>query len=79
MLRRVRTSSGTFLSREHDDVVTRIEERIARFTKIPAENGEALQILHYGGDFLPPPVVASAQRTCQGGLPYAVCSAGYSR
>jgi prolyl 4-hydroxylase len=45
---RVRTSSGTFLNRDHDDVVRRIEERIARFSKIPFSNGESLQILHYG-------------------------------
>ena len=45
---RVRTSSGTFLNRDHDDVVRRIEERIARFSKIPFGNGESLQILHYG-------------------------------
>ena len=45
---RVRTSSGTFLNRDHDDVVRRIEERIARFSKIPFANGESLQILHYG-------------------------------
>lgn len=44
---RVRTSSGTFLNRDHDEVVRRIEDRIARFSKIPFDNGESLQILHY--------------------------------
>ena len=46
--RRVRTSSGTFLLRAQDEVVKRIEDRIARFSKIPFENGESFQILHYG-------------------------------
>jgi len=45
---RVRTSSGMFLSRGQDDVVTRIEHRIARVSGVPFENGESLQILHYG-------------------------------
>lgn len=36
-----------FLVRAQDEIVDRIERRIARFSKIPAENGEALQILHY--------------------------------
>ena len=46
--RRVRTSSGMFLSRGQDDVVTRIEHRIARVSGVPFKNGESLQILHYG-------------------------------
>ncbi|KAJ0241924.1 Prolyl 4-hydroxylase 5 [Hirschfeldia incana] len=44
---RVRTSSGTFLRRGHDQVVERIEQRISDFTFIPVENGEGLQVLHY--------------------------------
>ncbi|XP_015068088.1 probable prolyl 4-hydroxylase 10 [Solanum pennellii] len=44
---RVRTSSGTFLSRGQDKVVRTIEKRIADFTFIPVEHGEGLQILHY--------------------------------
>ena len=43
----VRTSSGTFLSRHQDDVVSAIEKRIAHVTLIPEENGESLQILKY--------------------------------
>ncbi len=43
-----RTSSGMFLAQNTQDSVTRvIEERIARVTLIPKENGEAIQILHY--------------------------------
>ena len=48
LLSRVRTSSGMFLSRGQDDIVTRIENRIARVSGVPFENGESLQILHYG-------------------------------
>lgn len=43
----VRTSSGMFLSKAQDEVVARIEERIAAWTFLPIENGEAMQILHY--------------------------------
>jgi prolyl 4-hydroxylase len=44
---KVRTSSGMFLQRGQDDVVKTIEDRIARFTAIPVENGEGLQVLNY--------------------------------
>ncbi|XP_020875296.1 probable prolyl 4-hydroxylase 8 isoform X1 [Arabidopsis lyrata subsp. lyrata] len=44
---RVRTSSGTFLKRGHDEIVEEIENRISDFTFIPIENGEGLQVLHY--------------------------------
>ncbi|KAG0600716.1 hypothetical protein M758_11G055700 [Ceratodon purpureus] len=44
---RVRTSSGTFLMRGQDDVIKRIEKRIADFTFIPVEQGEGLQVLQY--------------------------------
>ena len=43
----VRTSSGTFLRSREDDIVTRIEKRLAHVTMIPEENGESLQILKY--------------------------------
>ncbi len=36
-----------FLNRGEDDVIERIEARIAKYTAIPKENGEGLQILHY--------------------------------
>ncbi|KAL6649280.1 hypothetical protein ACP70R_013504 [Stipagrostis hirtigluma subsp. patula] len=42
-----RTSSGMFLTKKQDDVVARIEERIAAWTFLPPENGEAIQILRY--------------------------------
>jgi len=44
---RVRTSSGTFLSRGQDKVISGIEQRIADFTFIPLEQGEGLQVLQY--------------------------------
>eukprot|EP00898_Chlorokybus_atmophyticus_P003029 jgi/Chlat1/3727/Chrsp259S03881 len=43
----IRTSSGMFLSRGQDEMVTRIEKKIADWTMIPAEHGEGLQVLHY--------------------------------
>lgn len=43
----VRTSSGTFLDKRQDPVVTRIEERIAAWTFLPEENAENIQILRY--------------------------------
>lgn len=43
----VRTSSGMFLSKAQDEIVADIEGRIAAWTFLPAENGEAIQILHY--------------------------------
>lgn len=43
----VRTSSGMFLNKGEDEIIDRIESRIAKYTAIPKENGEGLQILHY--------------------------------
>lgn len=42
-----RSSSLTFLTLRHDPIVTGIEERIAGLTRLPVENGEAIQILRY--------------------------------
>ena len=36
-----------FLNRGEDEIVDQIEARIAKYTAIPKENGEGLQILHY--------------------------------
>ncbi|KAK1553558.1 hypothetical protein Q3G72_000403 [Acer saccharum] len=44
---RVRTSSGMFLKRGQDKIISNIEKRIADFTFIPVEHGEGLQVLHY--------------------------------
>ncbi|XP_073004829.1 probable prolyl 4-hydroxylase 6 [Typha latifolia] len=43
----VRTSSGMFLEKHQDEIVTRVEQRIAAWTFLPEENGESIQILHY--------------------------------
>ncbi|MCO5559317.1 hypothetical protein L7F22_012914 [Adiantum nelumboides] len=43
----IRTSSGMFIDKGHDDVVKRIENRLAMWTFLPEENGEALQVLKY--------------------------------
>ncbi|MBK6006961.1 2OG-Fe(II) oxygenase [Ramlibacter ginsenosidimutans] len=42
-----RTSNGMFFQRGENDLVRRIEQRIARLVNWPEENGEGLQILHY--------------------------------
>jgi len=43
----IRTSYGVFLERGEDDVIKRIEERIAKWSLLPVENGEGLQVLRY--------------------------------
>ncbi|XP_012840478.1 PREDICTED: probable prolyl 4-hydroxylase 6, partial [Erythranthe guttata] len=43
----IRTSSGMFLMKAQDEIISGIEERIAAWTFLPIENGEAMQILHY--------------------------------
>ncbi|KIZ02233.1 hypothetical protein MNEG_5728 [Monoraphidium neglectum] len=47
MASEVRTSTGTFFQRGDDDVIRRIEERVAAVTMIPVENQEGLQMLRY--------------------------------
>lgn len=51
----VRTSEGTHFERGESETIRRIEQRIADITGVPVENGEPLQILHYGvgGEYLP--------------------------
>jgi len=50
-----RTSNGMFFQRGENDLVRRIEARIARLLHWPEENGEGLQILHYrpGAEYKP--------------------------
>ncbi len=43
-----RTSRGMFFQRGEGELVTRIEKRLAELVNWPYENGEGLQILHYG-------------------------------
>ena len=42
-----RTSNGMFFQRGENELVQRIEARIARLVNWPEENGEGLQVLHY--------------------------------
>ena len=51
----VRTSNGMFFYRGENDLVRRIEQRIARLVNWPEENGEGLQILQYrpGAEYKP--------------------------
>lgn len=42
-----RTSNGMFFQRAENELVRRIETRIARLLGWPEENGEGLQVLHY--------------------------------
>ncbi len=43
----IRTSYGVFLDRGEDEIIKRIEDRIAAWTLMPAGNGEGLQVLRY--------------------------------
>ena len=42
-----RTSNGMFFQRGENELVKRLEARIARLVNWPEENGEGLQVLHY--------------------------------
>ncbi|EFJ32154.1 hypothetical protein SELMODRAFT_86017, partial [Selaginella moellendorffii] len=44
---RNRTSWGAFLRRDHDNIVSGIEDRISSITFIPKEYGESLQVVRY--------------------------------
>ena len=46
-LNQLRTSSGTFLGRYDDEVVSKIEEKVALLTGIPVPNQEEIQVLRY--------------------------------
>jgi prolyl 4-hydroxylase len=50
-----RTSQGMFFKRAENDVVARVEARIARLLHWPQEKGEGLQVLHYrpGAEYKP--------------------------
>ncbi|KAF3336957.1 putative prolyl 4-hydroxylase 4 isoform X1 [Carex littledalei] len=47
VLSEVRTSSGMFINKAKDEIVSGIEDKIAAWTFIPKENGEDIQVLHY--------------------------------
>ncbi len=50
-----RTSSGTHFERGENELVARIERRIAELVDLPLERGEPIQILHYtpGAEYKP--------------------------
>ena len=50
-----RTSNGMFFNRGESELVRRIEARIARLTRWPAQNGEGIQVLNYkpGAEYKP--------------------------
>lgn len=43
----VRTSSGAFLAKRADEIVSAIEKRVAAWTFLPEENAESMQVLRY--------------------------------
>ncbi len=55
MLCRCLLSAGMFFSKGANAVVRNIEERIARATHLPVENGEGMQVLkyHHGQQYAP--------------------------
>jgi prolyl 4-hydroxylase len=50
-----RTSYGTYFNRGENELISRLEQRIAELVQFPIENGEPIQILHYqpGGEYRP--------------------------
>jgi len=48
VLDNIRTSAGTFLNRNHDEVITRVEQRLAVWSQLPASFQEDMQVLRYG-------------------------------
>jgi prolyl 4-hydroxylase len=72
---RNRTSEGIWYQRGEDAFIEKLDRRIASLMNWPVENGEGLQILHYGTtgeyrphfDYFPPDQPGSAVHTAQGG------------
>jgi prolyl 4-hydroxylase len=72
---RNRTSEGIWYQRAEDPFIEKLDRRIASLMNWPVENGEGLQILHYGMtgeyrahfDYFPPDQPGSAVHTAQGG------------
>ena len=50
-----RTSAGTYFNRGENELLQRIERRIAELVDCPLEHGEPIQVLHYqpGGEYKP--------------------------
>jgi prolyl 4-hydroxylase len=72
---RNRTSEGIWYQRGEDPFIELLERRISNLMNWPVENGEGVQILHYGTsgeyrphfDYFPPDQTGSAVHTAQGG------------
>ncbi|WP_434110521.1 2OG-Fe(II) oxygenase [Paraburkholderia caffeinilytica] len=72
---RNRTSEGIWYQRGEDAFIEKMDRRISGLMNWPVENGEGLQILHYGTtgeyrphfDYFPPDQAGSAVHTAQGG------------
>jgi prolyl 4-hydroxylase len=72
---RNRTSEGIWYQRGEDPFIEQMDRRISSLMNWPVENGEGLQILHYGMtgeyrphfDYFPPDQAGSAVHTAQGG------------
>ncbi|MFM0736166.1 2OG-Fe(II) oxygenase [Paraburkholderia xenovorans] len=72
---RNRTSEGIWYQRGEDSFIELLDRRISSLMNWPVENGEGLQILHYGTtgeyrphfDYFPPDQPGSAVHTAQGG------------
>ncbi|WP_345816299.1 2OG-Fe(II) oxygenase [Paraburkholderia sp. PREW-6R] len=72
---RNRTSEGVWYQRGEDPFIERLDKRISSLMNWPVENGEGLQILHYGTageyrphfDYFPPDQPGSAVHTARGG------------
>ena len=72
---RNRTSEGIWYQRGEDAFIEKMDRRISSLMNWPVENGEGLQILHYGTtgeyrphfDYFPPDQPGSAVHTAQGG------------
>jgi prolyl 4-hydroxylase len=72
---RNRTSEGIWYQRGEDAFIERLDQRIASLMNWPVENGEGLQILHYGPtgeyrphfDYFPPDQPGSTVHTARGG------------
>lgn len=70
-----RSSQGAWYQRGEDAFIERIDRRFASLMNWPVENGEALQVLHYGPgaeyrphfDYFPPEQAGSAVHTARGG------------
>jgi prolyl 4-hydroxylase len=70
-----RSSQGTWYQRAEDAFIERIDRRLASLMNLPMENGEGLQVLHYGPgaeyrphfDYFPPDQAGSSVHTARGG------------